>query len=202
MSAMMTTMTMTTTQQQQQQQKQKPIFRFKFSDVIVDMLDSFAQIHKYETRQDFKESWETWLEDNQEIVQLEKNRLERLGFQGDVEDKMYKSTRYYFCKKTNEKKEPQKRRKYVSISKEVIQAMDSHIEMCLRSIVNRNDSIQQEETVQNYKPSIGFIHFCESNYYLVENEKDHIHKEYDMKQDDIELKLKKTYKNRYFIQTN
>lgn len=194
--------------------KKAPVFRYKFSDMITVQLNNFAQIHKHESRQDFKDSWDSWIENNKEVIQLETNRLEQMGFQGNIEDKMYKSTRYYFCKKTNEKKQPQKRRKYVSISKELINAMDIHIEICLRHMnVDMNndvvDNLQKENNnnpneyiVYNYKPSTGFINFCETNYYLVQNEKDRIYKESKMNNEDIELKLKKTYKNRYFIQTN
>jgi len=80
------------------------IFRFKFSDCFVNELYKFSKIHQYDHRKDFKSAWDTWLEENEELVNEETQRLSRLGYDGDAEDKMFKSARYYFRKKSTEKK--------------------------------------------------------------------------------------------------
>ena len=90
-------------------------------------LNKFAKIHQYDHRKDFKEAWEIWVEENDDIVQEEVDRLNNLGYDGDILDKMFKSARYYFRKKSTEKKVPQKRRSYVGIQSALLEAMDKHI---------------------------------------------------------------------------
>ena len=84
----------------------KTIFRYKFSEPFVADLYNFAKIHQYDDRKVFKEEWKLWAEDNELIVNGEKERLQNLNYEGDVLDKMFKSARYYFRKKNNNQKEP------------------------------------------------------------------------------------------------
>jgi len=44
------------------------IFRFKFSEQILVYMQEFTRIHKFEEREDFKESWEKWVNDNSQII--------------------------------------------------------------------------------------------------------------------------------------
>ena len=80
------------------------IFRFKFTDDVVDLLHGFAKLHQFDDRHIFKESWSRWTEENHEGLEKEERRLGKLGYQGNVLDKMYKSVRYYFRKKPEQKK--------------------------------------------------------------------------------------------------
>ena len=75
------------------------IYRYKFTEDFMNELFNFSKIHQYDDRKDFKEAWELWLVDNEEIVIDEEIRLINLGYVGDVRDKMFKSARYYFRKK-------------------------------------------------------------------------------------------------------
>ena len=149
------------------------IYRYKFTCKFVDELYKFSKIHQYDHRKDFKEAWQVWIEDNDDIVTDEVRILNNSGYDGDILDKMFKSARYYFRKKSIEKKEPVKRRKYCGLSKDVLDAMDKHI----ASNITNDD----------YKPSTGFESFY-SESLKEESETNEIHE-----------KLKKTYKNRYFI---
>jgi len=110
--------------------------------------------------------------------------LEALGYEGDVLDKMFKSARYYFRKKSTVKPEPKERRKYVGIQKELLDAMDNHI----ISGLNKED----------YKPSEGFNDFCTNNIDALKNEVERLLSN-NLAADDIMKKVKKTYKNRYFM---
>jgi hypothetical protein len=111
-------------------------------------------------------------------------RLEALGYDGDVLDKMFKSARYYFRKKSTSKPEPKERRKYVGVQKELLDAMDSHI----------ISGLNQED----YKPSEGFSDFCVNNIEALKNEVERLLSN-NLAADDIMKKVKKTYKNRYFM---
>jgi len=158
------------------------IYRYKFSDEFVGELYKFSKIHQYDHRKDFKEAWQLWIEDNDDIVSNEERILSNSGYDGDILDKMFKSARYYFRKKSTEKKEPVKRRKYCGLSKDVLDAMDKHI----ASNITNDD----------YKPSAGFESFCMINSALLKEEASRL---ITKDSDEIHEKLKKTYKNRYFM---
>lgn len=163
------------------------IYRFKFTNEFMDELNKFSKIHQYDKRLDFKEAWNIWIEENKDIIQEETTRLERLGYDGDIIDKMFKSARYYFRNKTTEKTQPKQRRKYIAVSRELLQAMDTHIE---NNIYN-----------EDYVPKLGFVSFCKENEIVL---KDAISKIFEQGIKDSKLiqdKIKKTYKNRYFMLT-
>ena len=126
-----------------------------------------------------------WIEENDDIVSDEVRTLSSSGYDGDILDKMFKSARYYFRKKSTEKKEPVKRRKYCGLSKEVLDAMDKHI----ASNITNDD----------YKPSSGFESFCIMHSALLKNESTKLITNGFKDSDEIHEKLKKTYKNRYFM---
>ena len=161
------------------------IYRYKFTEDFMQDLFTFAKVHQYDHRKDFKEAWVAWIDTNENTVNEEVTRLTRLGYDGDILDKMFKSARYYFRKKSTEKKAPEPRRDYVSVRKELLEAIDAHI----------NKSIGDA----NYKPSDGFDNFCNNNLELIKDEISHLTKSGLTDSDEIKQKIKKTYKNRYFL---
>jgi len=161
------------------------IFRYKFCEEFTSQLYKFSKIHQYDHRKDFKEAWNIWIEENDDLVNKEARRLTELDYKGDILDKMFKSARYYFRKKSTEKKEPQKRRSYVGIQSELLTAMDKHI------LSNKKN--------QDYKPSSGFDEFCKQNIDLLKIEVNLLCKNGIKDSDEIKKKIKKTYKNRYFM---
>ena len=161
------------------------IFRFKFKEDFTEELYKFSKIHQYDHRKDFKEAWKIWLEENAEIVEDEVRRLTNLRYDGDILEKMFKSARYYFRKKGTEKKEPIKRRVYLGVQKELIEAMDKHI----KNNINNRD----------YKPSDGFDDFCKEYIDVVKEEVSILCKSSFTDSKEIKNKIKKTYKNRYFL---
>lgn len=154
------------------------IYRYKFTEDIQQSLYEFSKIHEYDNRHEFKEAWELWKDDNRDIILMETRRLSNLGYNGDCLNKMFKSARYYFRKKSTIQKEQKKRSTYVKIDKELLNLIDNHIHI-------------------DNKPSIGFNEFYEKY-------NDIIHKEFEkvssiISPEDFEIKIKKTYKNRYFL---
>ncbi len=164
------------------------IFRYKFTEEFMSELYNFSKIHQYDERKDFKEAWQEWLEENSELVEDESSRLFRLGYDGDIQDKMFKSARYYFRKKSTEKVVPRTRRNYISVNKELLDLMDIHIEE------NYEDP--------DYTPKLGYSEFCEENEDMIKSVTDRLVENgiTDLKL--ISDKIKKTYKNRYFNITN
>jgi len=161
------------------------IFRFKFSTEFNNQLLSFSKLHQHDDRITYKDNWTLWLQTNDQMIDEESRRLREQGYDGNIIDKMYKSGRYYYRKKTP-KQEPKKRRKYIPIECDVIEQMDKHI-------ADNADS-------PTFKPSSAFELFTNEFKDLIEEETNRL-LEKELSKEDIKLKFKKTYKNRYFIFT-
>ena len=162
------------------------IYRYKFTQDFMDELHKFSKVHQYDDRKTFKDAWNVWLEENGDLVQDEIQRLESLNYDGDILDKMFKSARYYFKKKGTLKPEPKKRRQYLSVQKELLDAMDQHI--------------LKKKSNPDYKPADGFTDFCSNQLDLLKEEVTRLVLEYQISDATIiKDKIKKTYKNRYFI---
>ena len=164
------------------------IYRYKFTEEFMEELYKFSKIHQYDDRKDFKEAWKVWTEDNEQLIDVEMRRLLNLGYEGDVLTKMFKSARYYFRKKSPEKKVPKQRRPYISVNRELLNAMDHHIE----------EKIYKSD----YQPKTGFIEFCKENEAILKETITKIFEQGIKDSNLIEDKIKKTYKNRYFMLTN
>ena len=162
------------------------IYRYKFTDDFTTELFKFSKVHQYDHRKDFKDAWNIWLEDNNDMVHDEIRRLLNLGYDGNIHDKMFKSARYYFRKKGTEKKTPAERRQYIGVQKELLDVMDNHI----TAKINRNDC----------KPSESFDDFCKNNISVLQEEICILVKNGITNTAEIKEKIKKTYKNRYFLQ--
>jgi len=161
------------------------IFRYKFSESLVEQLENFSLIHKHDERKEFKEYWEIWVKDNNDIINREKYRLEELGYDGDIIRKMFVSVRYYFRKKSNITKEPKTRQKYVKFDRDFLELIDTHISDCLEVDECYKPSNSYEEFIETYKTT----HIVEQ---LIRTKR-----EYDLTTEEVADKLKKTFKNRF-----
>jgi hypothetical protein len=162
--------------------EQTNIYRYKFAEEVAEELDRFSKVHQYDDRITFKEAWSEWTTDNEELVSGEVRRLTNLGCEGDIVDKMFKSARYYYRKKSTVKKAPAERRNYVGVQKELLDAMDKYI------------------LDNNSKPAVGFVDFCRAHMELLKAEIDILRTNGITERHEIQNKIKKTYKNRYFMQ--
>lgn len=158
------------------------IFRYKFTKEFMEELYKFSKIHQYDHRKDFKEAWLVWKDENEDFISNEIRRLNELGCNKDIEDKMFKSARYYFRKKGTEKKAPAVRRDYMGTSKQFILIIDNHI----------------KSNIGN-KPSECFSEFCKENIDELQTEINRLFSGGLTEASEIKNKIKKTYKNRYFI---
>lgn len=161
------------------------VYRHNLSDEIMKSLYDFSKIHQYDDRVDYKDAWASYMEGNENMINIEAKRLKEQGFEGDVREKMYKSGRYYFRKKKDHgdrKKETRVRKKYISLDHQFLELMDDHI---LRYTVSS-------------KPAISFESFCISCEDEINEEETRLREEYKMDVVDFNKKLKKTYKNRCF----
>ena len=163
------------------------VYRFKLDDSVVEAVTAFAKLHQFDSKQDYKKAWEEWQRDNDVMVETETRRLNELGYDGDVVSKMYKAGRYYFrTKNLNEQKEAKKRRQYIGMEPEVLEAMDKQI--------------QEMSKQEDYTPATGYDNFCKNNINLLREEIIRITQTNpNVSANLISAKFKKTYKNRYYI---
>ena len=182
-----------------------PILRFNFSEEVMTMISDFAKVHRFDDRHAYKEHWEAWFEENNDELALEIYRLGKNGYKGDVKDKMYKAGRYYFRKKelviesdlsvADANAEPdanadKTKRTYIAMDKSLIESMDKHIISSMRT---------QTAYSLPFKPAIGWTDFYKTHEVLIQGERTRLS---TIGTDTIiDEKIKKTYKNRYFIIT-
>ena len=159
-------------------------FRYKFTSEFQKELHAFAQLHRFDNRHCFKEAWNVWLERFKNLVYSESNLLKESGYNGNPQDKMYKSARYYFRKKKNTTTEPKERRTYVSLDSKIIESMDNHILVSLRC--------------HDFKPSSAFDDYCERYKNDITKEITRLYTQKNLSETEIAVKFKKTFKNRYF----
>ena len=174
------------------------IFRYKFDESIMAMITQFAKLHQFDDRKTYKEEWNKWFEANESELNKEVTRLVELGYEGDVLDKMFKAGRYYFRKKKIEdkNKEEKKRRNYISMSHHILEAMDEHISKGIANSENKNGNKEK------FKPAKGYDEFCKEHIDILEKEIRKLCLEHIIDAEELTLKIKKTYKNRYFRGVN
>ena len=172
-------------QENEDKSKQIQTFRYKFTTEIMAHITHFAKLHQYDDRKTYKEAWQEWRETYADVISIEVERLQGLGCDKDINDKMYKAGRYYFRKKGTSSVEPKKRRVYTTLSQNILEAMDTHI-----SHASSNDE---------FTPAGGYCDFCENNQDIILEEIRSIMKHKSLSPEDLTYKIKKTYKNRYYI---
>lgn len=164
----------------------KKVFRFKFRDDTLGPIIHFANIHRFDDRATFKDAWKEWAENNKKLIESETAYLENLGYEGNVEQKMFRSARYYFKNKSREQVQAKERRPYIRVNPDILEKMDQHI--------FRNSA------TETFTPALGFDGFMNLFEESVGQEQCRIVGDVDgFTEEDFIHKMKKTYKNRYFI---
>jgi len=200
------------------------IFRFNFQDDIMALITQFAKTHQNDDRKTYKEEWKNWFSVNSMILETEITRLIRLGYNGNVEYKMFNAGRYYFRKRVtlesnnesqndiinkelaaaaaysinkNSTNKNEKKRTYISTDKLILEAMDTHIRTSIHA---------SNKGATKFTPAEGYNAFCKTHIPLLSKEIKRIYSTFDQTKDTniatlIVQKFKKTYKNRYFMVT-
>lgn len=163
------------------------IYRFKFSNNAIEKMVEFSNIHRFDEIPLFRDAWERWCVQNNNIIELETTRLKEVGCDKDVKEKMYKSVRYYYKNKASVKREAKKRRQYISIDSEILLSMTNHIETVA--------------FINNYKPEYAYNNFVSNQIFNkgLDEEIQRIQDEHNLSEPEVEKKIKKTYKNRYYL---
>lgn len=177
----------TGTNDQSSTASQNGIYRFKFGERLIGLIEAFAVIHKNDSKDVFKENWEAFLKENDEAIKEEELELSRKGYNGNINEKMYKSARYYFRLKTS--KPIQTRRNYVGLNRSLINTMDDFIRQKQALNIRNNEIV--------FKPSNGYTEFAQRYSSILQKEIGELNK-HQLGPEESNIKIKKTFKNRYF----
>lgn len=186
------------------EKKQTPIFRFNLSDEMVDALLDFSKMHQFDDRHAYANAWNEWKNAPHisKMLADEIERLQNLDYRGSaesIENKIFKSGRYYFRNKSFVKVHPKPRGKYISVSKELICAMDEHIMRGINNNGNNGNNGNNDGQTPS-SPADLFSEFCKRCVCILKIEIDRL---IDLEQFSenpvlIIAKIKKTFKNRAF----
>ena len=164
------------------------VIRFNFSKEVIEIMSDFSKQHQFDCKSDYKDAWDIWYKENVDIFNIETRRLFELGYVGSIEKKMYHASRYYFREKPEQQDtSDKKKRQYIPLNVDLLIFIDEHIK------VNIN---------KTYTPASGYMDFCTiyKNQYV--NEITRLQQYANLNKDDCINKIKKTYKNRYFLIIN
>jgi len=175
--------------------------RYKFAKEVTDMLSDFAKLHQYDGSTDYKEAWNNWIKEEEVGNKLEdeKSRLIKMGMTDDVMSRLYKSSRYYYRKKSNNLNvEPKERKKYVGFPADILRTMDAQI---IREINGSIDVIENDKIVSRFTPANSFELYLKENPESVNDllsESSGSAEERRIETTAAVNRLKKTYKNRFY----
>tara|TARA_Y100001970_G_scaffold294316_1_gene450433 strand:- start:10628 stop:11134 length:507 start_codon:yes stop_codon:yes gene_type:complete len=159
-------------------------YRQNFSKEFQEKVHSFAKCTKNDNLNEFKIKLELWCIRNEDSIEREYIHLRSNGYEGDIKDKIFKSSRYYFSKKDDKKLEVKKRKKYTGKNDELIRNIKNHI-----NIVGKVAK----------KPSEAYKNFYEIHKNFINNYKDDLMKKEKYSEKDALNKIKKIYKNKFYI---
>ena len=177
-----------------------PTYRYNFSPNFICMLKEFSSKHTSDDLKTYRNEWARWCEENSIAIDNEIRILIENGFKGNIQDKMFKSGRFYFRNNNKNKEQEEEeeeeeeennidnniikrdetKNKSTHLPKTFIKTIDNHIErtslkpkMCFSEYCR----LYKEEL----KTAIEFL--CEMGY----------------DENTISNKIKKTFNNRFYL---
>ena len=86
------------------------IHRFKCSDELNKEIMEFSDIHKFDSKENLIEQFDSWIKENVivQLIQKEEEFLKTNSYDGDIHMKIFKSIKYYYIKKFREEKDEKK----------------------------------------------------------------------------------------------
>jgi len=175
--------------------KEMKSFRIDYHESFVQLLEMFAVMHYNEDRKLFKRNWNILRNNSTEIFNIEIERIKNQGYTGsNIEKKIFESIRYYYRKKILKqannvecKEVSHRENKLCGFSREMKELMDNDIRM-----------MADVECI--ISPADAFDGFCKKNEGGIEKEvyrlKSKTNQPLDV--DEITIKFKKAYKNRFY----
>lgn len=178
------------------------IYRYKVQNAeLFSEMKEFAASHKYESKEILKESFETWYQSGEisALIESEENYLTRCHYDfnhNNMKSKIFKSIKYYFIKNMlksmnlgegidQKNKNKQKSSTSFKFSKSFIESAKNH----LKSSIYNND----------FKPNTSFQEFLTQYNDIIQSEKTRLDGLNHTHATEFDAKLKKMYKNQYYV---
>ena len=154
-------------------------YRFNFSDEFKQSLVDFSVKQINNDLEIFKDNYEIWYKKNLMIIEDERIMLQRFGFDGNMENKIFKSIRYYFMKRSCEKESKHKeRKKYMCKDNVFLNCVKDHITSVIK---------------QKLKPSMAYNDFSEKYKDELVHMNNNLINNYSYDEKDANKKIKKIY---------
>lgn len=147
------------------------IHRFKCnSKDLSESIQYFSEIHKSDDTEHLNDYFEKWKLENKDLISNEKEYLSRHNYEYDIDEKIFKSIKYYYIKKYNKSSNIpiKKGNPEIRLPKNIIQDIKNHLNECF----NENPY---------FKPANSYIDF-DNKYDYGKTYKN----------------IKKAYKNQYY----
>ena len=155
------------------------IHRFKCSDELNKEIMEFSDIHKFDSKENLIEQFDSWIKENLivQLIEKEEEFLKMNSYDGDIHMKIFKSIKYYYIKKfldQNEKeKKEKKKRKPTYFPKDFLAKINADIDHNFQTnrsfkpadtykIFLENHDLQDSESVKKCYKNI---------YYQIKNKK-------------------------------
>ena len=158
-------------------------YRLNFSKDFQNRVISISESVKDDSLNDFKIKLEIWCLRNEDLIEREYINLRSMGYEGDIKEKIFKSSRYYFSKKDGKKTEVKKRKKYTVKNNKLIEKIKNHV----------------SEQDKSLKPSHAYNNFYEIHKNYINNYKDDLMVKENYSEKEAFNKIKKIYKNKFYI---
>jgi len=130
------------------------IHRFKCSDELNKEIMSFSDIHKFDSKENLIEQFDSWTKEKliSELIKKEEEFLQMNSYEGEIHMKIFKSIKYYYIKKflEPEEKEKKEKKKPTYFSKEFLTKVNLDIE-------------HNFETNRSFRPADTYPIFLENN---------------------------------------
>lgn len=130
------------------------IHRFKCSEALNKEIIHFSDIHKFDSKENLIEQFESWTKekDISELIEKEETFLQINSYDGDIDMKIFKSIKYYYIKKflEDEEKEKKTKKKPTYFPKDFLKKIYLDIETNF-------------ETNRSFKPADTYKVFLEKN---------------------------------------
>ena len=130
------------------------IHRFKCSDELNKEIMEFSDIHKFDSKENLIEQFDSWIKENLivQLIEKEEEFLKINSYDGDIHMKIFKSIKYYYIKKflEDEQKEKKQKKKPSYFPKEFLKKINLDID-------------SNFEKNRSFKPADSYKVFLENN---------------------------------------
>jgi hypothetical protein len=155
------------------------IHRFKCSDELNKEIMEFSDIHKFDSKENLIEQFDSWIKEILivQLIEKEEEFLKINSYDGDIHMKIFKSIKYYYIKKfldqSDTEKKEKKKRKPTYFPKEFLAKINADIDHNFQT----NRSFKPADTYKNFLKDNDLqdsesVKKCYKNiYYQIKNKK-------------------------------